>query len=298
MSKLESKLITDNTKLWETWLPNSQSAPLVERVRSGRPVRIIGPCAVQTSQQVEAILAVTASHSDGVRLPDKKPRTRPVKPDGTAVFLGIGHKQALQIYTTVQQDHPNLPICVETMSEADINTLAAAGILGLAWSGSRTQEQESLHNLGQAANAVNIPMMIKNPLAPDDDLFLGMMENWLLGASLAVPLLTCVRGNTSYTAEQKRQWRNPPNIDLVSRLRQSFPGLPIILDPSHMVKPPTTSNEAVNRLNTVVQLIKQGMEAGATGYMTEVHHPDHPSWTDPGENVFELMNQLDKNNLL
>lgn len=298
MSNLESKLITDNMQLWEGWKPTSQAERSVDRLKSGQPVRLIGPCAAQSKEQVLAILAVTASHSDGLRLPDKKPRTRPVKPDGTRQFLGIGHSEVLSIYRTVAEKYPHLAIGAETMSEADVSLLSKTGLLGFAWSGSRTQEQETLQDLGRAAEETNTLMMIKNPLVSDQEMYLGMMENWILGSSGRVPLVACVRGGAPLSSAEREVWRNTPNFDLIDALIKSFPALPIIVDPSHMVKAPRDEVSKSERLNTVVNLICRGLDHGARGYMVEVHHPDYPSWTDPGENVYDLMDKLDKHGLV
>jgi chorismate mutase len=296
MPTLDSKLITDTTQLWSDWVPNSDSLSLTNRLKSGKTLRVIGPCAAQTEEQMLAIAAIVAPKTDALRAPDKKPRTRPVKPDGSPVFHGIGHEKSKPIFETLRHAHPTLVIAAETMTDADV--IALTGLIGLAWSGSRTQEQESLQNLGAAARIANLPMMIKNPLTPDPEFYLGMMENWILGAGIALPLIACVRGETPFTPEDKAIWRNRPNLKLVDELRHAFPRLPIIIDPSHMVKSPKTGEEKEERLNTVVDLVRRGIDRGASGFMVEVHHPDHPSLTDPGENVFELMDRLDKYGLL
>lgn len=308
MANLESKLISDSAQLWGTWESNPQSRGIVDRLKSGKPVRLIGPCAAQTKDQVLSILEVTASHSDGVRLPDKKPRTRPVRPDGSVNFTGIGHGEVLSIYRTIGAKYPRLAIGAETMSGADVHLLAAAGILGFAWSGSRTQEQETLRELGSAASETNTLMMIKNPLTPDQEMYLGMMENWILGpigienwtinSKGTIPFMACIRGESPTTTEDKAIWRNTPNINLIDVLARSFPSLPIIIDPSHMVKAPIDEMSKAKRLRLVVDLIRTGLDHGAKGYMVEVHHPNHRSLTDPGENVYELMNELDRYNLI
>lgn len=298
MANLESKLIYDNTQLWDRWESNPQARGIIDRLQSGKPVRFFGPCAIQTQGQVRSILEVTAAYSDGIRLPDKKPRTRPVRPDGTQQFLGIGHKEATSIYRTVAEDYPHLAIGAETMSQSDIRRLAATGLLGFAWSGSRTQEQESLQELGRAAKKTNTLMMIKNPLTSDHEMYLGMMENWIIGAQNSVPFVACIRGE-SPSVEEKARWRNKPNIDLIDALVTAFPSLPVIIDPSHMVKDPKDDEVLKSkRLETVVDLIRESLDHGAKGYMVEVHHPDYKSWTDPGENVYDLMNLLDKHNLI
>lgn len=297
MANLESKLVSDNIKLWNNWEFASQAQSVINRLKNGKIIRLIGPCAAQTEEQALSILEVTAYYSDGIRLPDKKPRTRPVKPDGTPQFLGIGHEGAKSIYQTIATTYPHLAIGSETMSEADARLLAATGLLGFAWSGSRTQEQETLQGLGRAAKATNTLMMIKNPLTSDYEMYLGMMENWIIGAQYSIPFMACIRG-ASPVPEDKERWRNRPNIDLLDVLVADFPGLPIIIDPSHMVKAPKDELSKSKRLETVVDLIRAGLDHGAKGYMVEVYHPDYPSWTDPGENVFDLMDKLDKYGLV
>lgn len=298
MANLESKLISDNTRLWNTWKPMPQAQGIADRLRSGKLVRFIGPCALQSEEQALAIAEVIAPYSDGIRLPDKKPRTRPVTKDGRDLFFGIGHDRAIPIYQAVTERYQHLAIGAETMSGADIRRLAATGLLGFAWSGSRTQEQESLQGLGRAAQTTNTLMMVKNPLAPDAEMFLGMLENGIIGARNKIPFMVCIRGEVPVLTSDKELWRNRPNFELLDSLVESFPDLPVIVDVSHMVKAPKDELSEAKRLRTVGDLLQEAVNRGARGYLVEVHHPDHRSMTDPGENVYNLMNLLGKRCLI
>lgn len=291
MNILESALIDQNTRLWQQ--PNaglSRPNGLVSRVQSEELLRIMGPCSLESVEQIETMLRVLGNQVDAVRAPGKKPRTRPVSPNGELLFEGIGLSQTAVILDELLATHPQLMFASETMSGTDLLTLHSR--LGLAWIGSRTQQQETCRDIGESANTAQIPVMIKNPLSPDLELFLGMIENTILGSKNAIPLLLCLRGRAPVTTSERHEWRYVPNLEWLPILTEAFPQLPVLIDPSHMLLKPDLTPE------NVADLIEQAVDAGAKGYVVELNTPQHPSQTDPGTDAEKTLNVLTQRKLI
>lgn len=289
MPALESQLILENTHLWQKESISSRDNPVIQRIGSGELLRIMGPCALQSTEQVEDMLHIIGHDADVVRAPGKKPRTRPVSPKGERMFEGIGLDKAKAIYHEIMSRFPQTVFASEVMSGSDIITLGES--IGLGWIGSRTQQQETCRDVGTAAQQLELPIMIKNPMSADLELFLGMIENTILGSENTVPLLICLRGTVPVNDEQRSEWRNVPNLHWLPILLEAFPQLPIIIDPSHMLKKNTLTPEKIG------DIVSQAKDQGARGYIIEVNTPAHPSLTDPGVNAEEMMNVLAQKNL-
>jgi 3-deoxy-D-arabino-heptulosonate 7-phosphate (DAHP) synthase len=290
MSAPESQLITDNSQLWKR--PEAevrQPNPIVARIQAGQLVRIMGPCSLMSVEQLEAILEVIEGNVDGVRAPGKKPRTRPVSPQGERLFEGIGLREAKRVYRRIVLRHPQLLFASEVMSGKDLKALQQW--LALPWIGSRTQEQETCRDIGKAAAEAQLPVMVKNPLVADLELMMGMIENTIIGAESAIPVMLCLRGTIPTEGTDTNVWRNKDNIDWIPALKRAFPNLPIILDPSHMLK-----KNALTPRN-VVDLVKKGVDLGANGFIIELHTPKFPSITDPGTHAEETLDLLVRENL-
>jgi chorismate mutase len=290
MPTLESAVISANTQLWKPENYPFDQRRVMERLAASELLRIFGPCSLTSTEQLVDMLAIIADYVDLMRGNGKKPRTRPFSPLGKLLFEGIGMEAAAKIFAEVIQQYPQVLFAAEIMSGRDLKAIAQ--YLGLDWGGSRTQEQESLRSIGAGSAEAGLPLMIKNPLTNNPELMLGMMENAILGSNMTVPILLCLRGFDPTTNEEKKLWRNVPNLDLIPGIKKAFPDLPIIIDPSHMFLKQNLTPKSV------AELVRQGKDLGANGYIIELHTPKHPSITDPGTDASETLEELDKRNLL
>lgn len=286
MTRLESNIIS--TMLQDTmhvrWPDNPNGGQeMLRLLQSLQPIKVMGPCALQSLAQVRAILGDIGQVADVIRAPDKKPRTRPVNPRGELLFHGIGHEAALPIYQEMRKK--GVLIASEVMGGNDVDVLS--GVLGLPWVGSRNTDQENIREIGAAAAKAQTPLMVKNPLVNHIETYLGMLENAILGSGSQVPVIACIRGLHPTTSEESSLWRNTPNLDWIDHLVQAFPGIHVILDSSHMVH----KNDP-HPLETQTKLIDEALGRGARGFMVEVNHPGHPSVTDPGVNAADLVNVI------
>lgn len=295
MTHLESRVLTDTLrKGWDKHESTSVAAMIKRKVRAGAPISIVGPCAMQSEQQITDIASIVHTHVDGVRANHKKPRTRIFNPDGTPHYLGIETERpglAVNIYRKLKQKFPHLFIATEVMTGNDVRQLGNS--VDLVWRGARSIEQEPGIDIGKAASEINMLVMQKNPQVDSLEQMVGMLEALSLGMKdQAVPLLACMRGIDAQTKNESHNWRNVPNFEWIPVLLKHFPELTILVDPSHMLRKEDLT------VNNILNLILRGLNAGAHGFMVEVFHPTIPSLTDPGVDVGSLMEALDQENLL
>lgn len=287
---LTSPQLTQNTELWKPGNYPFAKDRIAQRYQAGELIRIFGPCSLVSTPQILDMLALIAPYVDLVRAPGEKPRTRPFNSKGELEFEGIGMPAAAKIMAEVIQQYPQILFASEIMTGDTLPIIAQH--LGLAWVGSRTQEKRTNREIGAVAAEAQLPVMVKNPMTADLAMYLGMLENVWIGAKGTVPLIACLRGISSAGTEKASQSRNESNVSWVKILKASFPGMPIIIDPSHM---PLKSQL---KPTVVADTVREAIDAGADGYMVELHTPSHPSITDPGTPTAETLEEFEKRGLL
>lgn len=299
MSKIKSELITQNTKIWNK--PNEN--PKIELIRAQLQsdiLRILGPCALQDETQATKLLAILSGNADLLRAPVLKPRTNRFNADGNMGYTGIGIEQGLEIYKHLNEQNTGVGIATEVMSAQHLRSLGSE--IELAWIGSRTQDQYLLESIGEAAVEMQVPIMIKNAMIPDLEFDIGRINNVIWGINQAskklnlppVPVMVCLRGTNP--GHLQSNYRNIPNWEAIDALKDAFPGLPIIIDPSHILKKNVMSPQSV--LELLINAFNRPSGHKPNGYIVEVHHTEHPSVTDPGVEVNALLELLAQTNLL
>lgn len=287
---LVSKTISDTLRYWEPGQFPLAKNKIAERFEAGELIRMFGVCSMVSVEQIVAMVTLIEKYTDLMRAPGKKPRTRPVKPTGEREFDGIGVKQADRIYKEVVRQFPQLLFASEVMQAEVLKFIYDK--LGLVWIGSRTQENKSCQKIGRAAAKHGLPVMVKNPMSPDLLMYLGMIENVIVGSQGQIPVMACLRGVSAAGTEHEGKARNVANYEWIPLLKKAFPKMPIIIDPSHM------PNKADLTPEKVAESVRIAVEEGANGYLVELHTKNHPSKTDPGTEALTTMEAFDKRNLL
>lgn len=218
------------------------------------PFIIAGPCSAESEQQVMSIAAFLKSTGkvNLFRAGIWKPRTRP----GT--FNGVGVK-ALKWLQRVQEEH-NLRVTVEVASPKHLEACLKHGV-DVIWIGARTVSNPfSVEELSEALRGVDIPVLIKNPLSPDIDLWQGAVERIY---SVGVRRIAAV--HRGFSPFERTLYRNMPKWEIPIELRQRIINLPVICDPSHIS----------GRSDFVPEISQKAMDLTMSGLMIEVH--PHPS---------------------
>lgn len=203
-----------------------------------------------------------------------KPRTRPDS------FEGVG-EQALP-WLVKAGKMTGLPTTTEVANKAHVEMALKAGI-DILWIGARTTVNPfAVQEIADALKGVSIPVMIKNPVNPDVDLWIGAFER--LEKAGITDLVAIHRGFSVYKHEK---YRNVPNWELPIALKEHLPELPIICDPSHI-----TGNR-----NLLLEVSQKAMDLNFDGLMIETHPDPDKAWSDAAQQVTaegleNILNQL------
>ena len=96
--------------------------------------------------------------------------------------------------------------------------------------GARTSANPfAMQALADCLQGIDIPVLVKNPVNPDLELWIGAMERL---NQVGIKRLAAIhRGFSSY---DKKIYRNTPMWQIPIELRRRIPNLPIVCDPSHI----------------------------------------------------------------
>ena len=222
-------------------------------VDNKRPIIIAGPCSAETEDQV-----MTTARQPGIW----KPRT---KPGG---FEGIG-VEGLSWLKRVKEE-TGMYTATEVATERHVFEALKHGI-DILWIGARTTANPfAVQEIANALKGVDIPVLIKNPVNPDLELWIGAVER-IYNAGLR-RLAVIHRGFSSY---DKQLYRNMPQWHIPIELRRRLPQLPIFCDPSHIG----------GKRELVAPLCQQAMDMGFDGLIVESHCDPDCAWSDKNQQV-------------
>lgn len=210
---------------------------------------IAGPCSVESEEQIHATaLALACQHVSALRGGIWKPRTRP------NTFTGIG-REGLR-WLAEAGKNAGLPSAVEVANARHVEDSLHAGI-DMLWIGARsTVSPFTVQEIADALSGTDIPVMVKNPINPDLDLWIGALER--LNQAGITRLMAVHRGFSSY---DKNTYRNKPNWNIPLELKRLLPALPLICDPSHI------SGTA----DLVFHVAQKALDLNFDGLMIEAH---------------------------
>ena len=177
-------------------------------IEKKRPMIIAGPCSAETEQQVMDTALMLANKGIKIfRAGIWKPRT---KPGG---FEGIG-VDGLAWLKRVKQE-TGMYVATEVATAKHVYECLKAGI-DVLWIGARTTANPfAVQEIADALKGVDIPILIKNPVNPDLELWIGAFER-INNAGLK-HLGAILRGFSSY---DKKMYRNLPQWHIPIELRR------------------------------------------------------------------------------
>lgn len=228
-----------------------------------RPLVIAGPCSAETEEQV-----MTTAHqlaNKGIKIFRAgiwKPRT---KPGG---FEGKG-EEALPWMARVKEETGML-ISTEVATPKHVESALKAGI-DILWIGARTSANPfAMQELADSLRGIDIPVLVKNPVNPDLELWIGALER-INGAGIT-RLGAIHRG---FSSIDQKIYRNAPMWHIPIELHRRYPQLPIICDPSHIG----------GRRDLIAPLCQQAMDMGFAGLIVESHCNPDTAWSDAKQQV-------------
>lgn len=223
-----------------------------------RPVLISGPCSAETEEQVLAVAEKLVPVQPNLfRAGIWKPRTRP------GAFEGIG-KIGLKWLEEVKVQY-GFATTVEVAKAKHVE-LCLKHHVDVLWVGARsTVNPFTVQEIADALQGVDIPVMIKNPINPDLNLWLGAIER-LQNAGIT-KLAAIHRGFSSF---EKNKYRNKPMWEIPIELKRLSPGLPIFCDPSHISGDRRWLHE----------VSQKAYDLNFDGLMLETHIDPDNAWSD------------------
>jgi len=227
------------------------------------PFVIAGPCSAESEEQV--LSTAKALQSYGIRMFRAgiwKPRT---KPGG---FEGHGEK-ALPWMQQVKKE-TGMMTATEVATPEHVE-LCVKYDVDILWVGARTTANPfAMQALADSLKGYDKPVLVKNPVNPDLELWIGAMER--LNQAGVKKLGAIHRGFSSY---DKTIYRNVPMWQIPIELRRRIPNLPIINDPSHIG----------GRRELIAPLCQQAMDLGLDGLIIESHCDPDKAWSDAKQQV-------------
>ena len=179
-------------------------------------ILVAGPCSAESEQQVlDCARSLSAMGVRNFRAGAWKPRTRPGN------FEGWGEK-ALEWLRTVKSE-TGMNVMTEVANARHVESALKAGI-DMFWIGARTTTSPfAVQEIADSLRGVNIPVMVKNPINTELELWIGAFER-LYGAGLT-RLAAIHRG---FSVHDERLYRYSPQWQIPVELRRRIPGLTIL----------------------------------------------------------------------
>jgi chorismate mutase len=229
-----------------------------------RPLIISGPCSAETEEQVieTAVRLHKTGKVDMLRAGIWKPRTRP------GSFEGIGTKGLPWMQKAKQIT--GLPVTVEVATGKQVEDALHFDV-DVLWIGARTTVNPfSVQEVADALRGADIPVLIKNPINPDLELWIGAVERVAKAGVKQIGLIH--RGFSSYG---NTEYRNAPMWHLAIEMKRRNPDLMMINDPSHIC----------GRRDILQDVAQKAIDLDYDGLIIESHiDPDH-AWSDAKQQV-------------
>ncbi len=228
-----------------------------------RPLIIAGPCSAETEEQVMTVAKQLAEqHIDILRAGIWKPRTRP------GAFEGIG-EEGLK-WMKHAKEETGLKIGTEVANPEHVELALKYGVDAL-WIGARTTVNPfSVQEIADSLQGVDVPVLIKNPINPDNGLWIGAIERIHRAGVRSIAAI-----HRGFSTFEKTKYRNKPMWQLAIELKRKMPNIPIINDPSHIG----------GKRDLVADVCQRAMDMGLDGLMIESHPNPDEAWSDASQQV-------------
>ncbi len=248
----------------------------VQEVWGKRPLIISGPCSAETEEQLVSTaqqLSITEK-VDILRAGIWKPRTKP------GMFEGIGTKGLPWLQKA--KALTGLPTTVEVATSKQVQDALTFDV-DVLWIGARTTVNPfSVQEVADALRGVDVPVLIKNPINPDLELWSGAVERVARAGVKQIGLIH--RGFSSYG---NTEYRNAPMWHLAIEMKRRNPELLMINDPSHIC----------GRRDILQDTAQKAIDLDFGGLMIESHIDPDNAWSDAKqqitpERLAEMLNSI------
>lgn len=240
-----------------------------------RPLVIAGPCSAENEEQV--FLTAYDLKSRGINVLRAglwKPRTRP------NCFEGVG-EIGLPWLLRVRKEL-DMKISTEVANIHHVHEALKAGI-DMLWIGARTSANPfAMQEIADALKGTDIPVLVKNPVNPDVELWIGALERLNMAGLKKLGVI-----HRGFSAYGKHKYRNVPQWQLPIEIRRRYPEMLMFCDPSHIA----------GKRMYVPEIAQQAMDLGFDGLIIESHICPDAALSDAAqqltpESVGEMLGEL------
>ena len=229
-----------------------------------RPLIISGPCSAETEEQVieTAQRLAKTGMVNMLRAGIWKPRTKP------GMFEGIGAKGLPWLQQAKKLT--GLPTTVEVATGKQVEDALTFDV-DVLWVGARTTVNPfSVQEVADALRGVKVPVLIKNPINPDLELWQGAVERISRAGINDIGLIH--RGFSSYG---NTEFRNAPMWHLALEMKRRMPGMLMVNDPSHIC----------GRRDILQSTAQKAIDLDFDGLMIESHIDPDNAWSDAKQQI-------------
>ncbi len=236
---------------------------LLPGIEPDRPLVIAGPCSAESEEQVMQTARDLAEQGVKIfRAGIWKPRT---KPGG---FEGVG-RSGLAWLKRVKLE-TGMYTATEVATRDHVFEALKWGI-DVLWVGARTTANPfAVQEIADALRGVDMPVLIKNPVNPDLELWIGALQRL---HNAGVDRLAGI--HRGFSAYENKEFRNPPMWHIPIEMHRRLPELPLFCDPSHIG----------GQRELIASLSQQAMDLGFDGLMIESHPNPKSALSDASQQV-------------
>ncbi|MDY3033962.1 MAG: bifunctional 3-deoxy-7-phosphoheptulonate synthase/chorismate mutase type II [Odoribacter sp.] len=240
-----------------------------------RPLVIAGPCSAENEEQVfQTAYDLKSRGINVLRAGLWKPRTRP------NCFEGVG-EIGLPWLLRVRKEL-GMKISTEVANIHHVHEALKAGI-DMLWIGARTSANPfAMQDIADALKGTDIPVLVKNPVNPDVELWIGALERLNMAGLKKLGVI-----HRGFSAYGKHKYRNVPQWQLPIEIRRRYPEILMLCDPSHIA----------GKRMYVPEIAQQAMDLGFDGLIIESHICPDAALSDAAqqltpESVGEMLGEL------
>lgn len=220
-------------------------------------------CSAETEEQVLSTAADLAKNGVKIfRAGIWKPRTKPGGFEGVG-SVGLAWLQRVKRET-------GMSVSTEVANRQHVEEALNAGV-DILWIGARTSANPfAMQEIADSLRGVDIPVLVKNPVNPDLELWIGAMQRLYNAGVTRIGAI-----HRGFSAYGKHLYRNMPQWHIPIELHRRMPGLTLFCDPSHIG----------GKRELIASLSQQAMDMGFDGLIVEAHCNPDCAWSDKSQQI-------------
>lgn len=229
------------------------------------PIIIAGPCSISSREELNKIIKNIYKEIDFFRCGIWKARTN------INDFEGIGEKGL--VWLSEIQEKFQKPVAIEVGIPKHVEKALKKNIK-VFWIGARTTVNPFyVQEICESIKGSDVEIWIKNPMHADINLWIGAIERF---KNIGVKKIKAI--HRGFFCLKEKKYRNAPKWKLIKSLKEKFPDLNMICDPSHI------SGDK----NLLYAISKKSIDLRFDGLMIEVHPAPKNALSDSKQQINPL----------